>query len=166
MPWVYGSLSFHWTASVDPIGIGKKFESIFVFIIFGLSYYYHFMLFLVIIYTNWWSFNYWHYASEGASAGLRSPCPSGVICICNKAMCGSTLESKDFFSVCFTKFIHASTCLLLWWWLDNENACSMFRLLQMVLNLSEMKLPPESDIIFFGIPYSAKIILPVNIICW
>ena len=28
-----------------------------------------------------------------------------------------------------------------------QKACSMFRLLQKVLNLSEMKLPPESDII-------------------
>ena len=36
-------------------------------------------------------------------------------------------------------------------------------LLQKVLNLSEMKLPPESDIIFFGILYSAKITLHVYI---
>ena len=30
-------------------------------------------------------------------------------------------------------------------------------------NLSEMKLPPESDIYFFGNPYSTKITLHVNI---
>ena len=42
-------------------------------------------------------------------------------------------------------------------------ACSMFRLLQKVLNLSETKLPLESDIIFSGSPYSAKIILHINI---
>ena len=41
------------------------------------------------------------------------------------------------------------------------NAWSMFRLLQNVFNLSETKLPPKSDIIFFGKPYSAKIILHV-----
>ena len=39
----------------------------------------------------------------------------------------------------------------------------MFRLLQKVLNLSETKLLPESEIIFFGCPYSAKIILHINI---
>ena len=33
----------------------------------------------------------------------------------------------------------------------------------MFLNLSEMKLPPQSDIIFFGMPYSAKMILHANI---
>ena len=33
----------------------------------------------------------------------------------------------------------------------------MFRLLQKVLNLSEMKLLAESDIIFFRSPYSVKI---------
>ena len=38
----------------------------------------------------------------------------------------------------------------------------MFRLLQNVLNLSETKLPPESDIIFVGNPYSATIILHVS----
>ena len=38
----------------------------------------------------------------------------------------------------------------------------MFRLQQKVLNLSETKLPPESDIIFFGNLYSTKIILNVS----
>ena len=46
-------------------------------------------------------------------AGLGSPGPSGVICICNRAMCRSALESKHFFSVCFAIFIHAPNCLLL-----------------------------------------------------
>ena len=39
----------------------------------------------------------------------------------------------------------------------------MLRLLQKVLNLSEMKLLPESDIILFGTPYSVKMILQINI---
>ena len=39
----------------------------------------------------------------------------------------------------------------------------MFRLLQNVLNLSGAKLPPESDIIFFGSANYAKIILHVSI---
>ena len=39
----------------------------------------------------------------------------------------------------------------------------MFRLVQNVLNLSEIKLPPESDIIFFGKMYSEKTILHVSI---
>ena len=60
--------------------------------------------------------------------------------------------------------IHDSTCLLLWSWYDDENACFMFRLLQNVLNLPETKLAPESDIIFFGNTYFAKIILHVSIV--
>ena len=39
----------------------------------------------------------------------------------------------------------------------------MFRFMQKFLNFSEMKLLPESDIIVLGIPYSEKIISPVNI---
>ena len=39
----------------------------------------------------------------------------------------------------------------------------MFSLLQNVLNLSKIKLPPESDIIFLGKPYSEKNILHVSI---
>ena len=35
----------------------------------------------------------------------------------------------------------------------------MFRFLQNSLNFSEIKLLPQSDIIFLGNPYSAKIIL-------
>ena len=96
-------------------------------------------------------------------AGVGSPCPSGVVHFCNMAMCESLVESKCFFSVGFINFMQASTCPLLWWWYGDKNACSMFRLFQKVLNLSETKLLPESDIIFLGIPYSAKIILHVNI---
>ena len=86
--------------------------------------------------------------SNNIVAGMGSPGLSRVILICNRAICGSPLESKHFLSVHFTTFIHASTCQLLWWSYDDENACPVLRLLQKVLNLSEVKLPPESDIIF------------------
>ena len=46
---------------------------------------------------------------------LGSPGLSGVICICNRPMCGSSLVSKHFFSMHFTNIIHVSTCPLLWW---------------------------------------------------
>ena len=91
-------------------------------------------------------------------AGLGSPCLSGIILICTRAIFGSILESKHFYSVCFTNFIHVSTCLLLWWWYDDGNACSVLRLLQKVFNLPEMKLPPESDIFFFSTLYPVKMI--------
>ena len=60
--------------------------------------------------------------------------------------------------------MHASTCQLLSWWYDDENTCCMFRLQQNILNLSEIKLPPNSNIISFGKPYSEKkMILHVSI---
>ena len=59
--------------------------------------------------------------------------------------------------------MHASTCPLLWQWYDSKDTCSVFMLLQNVLNLSEIKLPPESHIIFFGKPYSEKTILCISI---
>ena len=74
-------------------------------------------------------------------AGLGSPSPSGVDLICSKAICGSDLISRYLFSVHFISLIHASTCPLLWWWYDENNACSMFRLLQNVLSLCEKSDP-------------------------
>ena len=59
-------------------------------------------------------------------------------------------------------FIHNSTCPLLLWWYDDDVACSMFISLQDCLNLSEIKLPPSSNIIFFSKPYSEK----NNFTCW
>ena len=93
----------------------------------------------------------------------RPGSPSRVIPICNRAICGSSLVSKHFLSVHFTNFIHASTCPLVWQGYNEENPCSIFRLLQKVLNLSEMKLSPESDIFFLGSPFSAKINLHIGI---
>ena len=40
--------------------------SILVFLILCLPFYYHFMIFIIMIYTNWWSINYWHYTSNWA----------------------------------------------------------------------------------------------------
>ena len=60
-------------------------------------------------------------------------------------------------------FIHASICPFLWGWYDDDVACFMFIFLQNCLNLSEQKLPPASDIIFFSKPYSKKIILNSSI---
>ena len=61
-----------------------------------------------------------------------------------------------FFYSMLNQFIHTSTCPLLWWWYDDDVACSVFIFLQNCLNLSEMKLPPASDITFFGKHYSEK----------
>ena len=71
----------------------------------------------------------------------------------------SVLVSMHFLIVYFMNVMHASTCSLLWWWYDDDVACSMFRILHNCLNISETKLLPVSDIIFFGKPYSEKIIL-------
>ena len=88
-------------------------------------------------------------------AGPGSPGSSGVALICNKDTCISALVLIHFI-VCFMKFIHTSTCPLLWWLYDDYIACSMFIHLQNCLKLPEIKLPPTSDIIFFGKPYSEK----------
>ena len=53
-------------------------------------------------------------------------------------------------------FMHTSTCPLLWGWYDDDTACSIFRFWQNLFNLSEIKLPPASDISFLGKPYSEK----------
>ena len=103
---------------------------------------------------------------HSSNAGLGNPCPSGIVHICNSAICRSLLESlKHFFSVHTINFIHASTYPLLCWQYDDKNACSMFRLLPKVLNLSKIILPPESDIIFLGTPYSAKMIYMLKLGC-
>ena len=62
-PW---SPSSHLTITVDPTGIEMKFLETSLSVIFGLSFYYHFVMFFLIIYTNWWSINYWHCASDWA----------------------------------------------------------------------------------------------------
>ena len=64
----------------------------------------------IIISTNWWSIKIgimplikW---LNTIVAGLGSPGPSRVIHIRNGAVCWSPLESKHFFSVCFTNVLH------------------------------------------------------------
>ena len=63
------------------------------------------------------------------------------------------------FIVHVMNFIHTFTYPLLWWWYDDNIACFMFIFLQNCLTLPKIKLPPVSDIIFFGKPYSDKIIV-------
>ena len=100
---------------------------------------------------------------DSSIAGFGSPGPSGVDLICNKAICGSDVMSKHFMSVCLINLIHTSTSPLLWWWYDDDTACTVLTFLQNALNLSEIKLPLASNIIFFGKPYSEKIILQTSI---
>ena len=59
--------------------------------------------------------------------------------------------------------MYASTCPLLWWWYNDDTALSMVRFLQNLLNVSETKLLPASDIIYLGKSYSEKIILHSSI---
>ena len=57
--------------------------------------------------------------------------------------------------------MQALTCPLLQWWYADDTACFMFRLLQNLLNLSEMKFIPASDINLHGMPYSANMTFAV-----
>ena len=84
------------------------------------------------------------------------PGPSGADLICNKGICMLDKVSMHDLIVCFVNMMHVSTCPLLWSWYDGDTVCSMFRFLQNLLNLSEIKLSPASDIIFLGKPYSEK----------
>ena len=59
--------------------------------------------------------------------------------------------------------MQASTCPLLWWWYDEDTACSIFTLLQKFLIFSEIKLPPASGITLLGILYSDNTTLNVDI---
>ena len=100
-------------------------------------------------------------------AGLGRPCPSHVVLICSNTMCISPPESAYFFIVCLMNLMRVSTCLLHWWWYNDNTACSMLRLLQKFLNFSEMKLLPASVINLWGMPYSANNIFTAAItLCW
>ena len=85
----------------------KIFGSFFVFVFLCLPYYYHFTMFIIIICTIQQSMNYWHCASNWVveQHHCRSPCPSGVVCICSSAMCGLLLESKHFL-VCTLQILY------------------------------------------------------------
>ena len=63
----------------------------------------------------------------------------------------------------FINLMQASTHPLLWWWYDNDTACSIFRLLQRFLNFAEVKLPPVSHITLWGILYYDNTTLDVDI---
>ena len=59
-------------------------------------------------------------------------------------------------------FMQSPNCPLLWWWYNDDTACSMLRLLQKLMNFSKTKkLLPASDINLHGIPYSANMIFTV-----
>ena len=90
---------------------------------------------------------------------LGKPGLSGVDLICNKFRYMSSLVSKHFLGVHLMSLMHTATCPLLWWWYDDDTACSMFRFLQNFFNFLETKLPPASDIILLGNPYSSKMTL-------
>ena len=100
---------------------------------------------------------------NGSVTGLGYPGSKGVDLICNKVTYISSLVLIHLFIVCFMNFIHTSTCLLLWRWYDDDITYSMFIFWWKYLNLSEIKLSPASDIIFFGNPNSKKITLHASI---
>ena len=141
-----------------------------IFVIFGLSFYYHFMMFIIITYTNQWSINYWHYASKwavkqhsyrmwGVLAQAESFVSASGLCVDHSLNQNISLVCT-LQILCMPPLVHYS---------DGEMMMRMpvlcYRLLQKVLNLSETKLLQESDIIFIGIPYSAKIIYMFILSC-
>ena len=66
MPWIHVPI-FLLNHCIRPYGDRNIiFGSTFVFVIFHLPFYYCFMIFLLIIYTNLLSVNYWHCASDWA----------------------------------------------------------------------------------------------------
>ena len=70
-----------------------------------------------------------------ASWGVLVPVESFILAI---ELYVDHIWYQNIFNVYCTNFIHASTYPLLWWWCDDKNACSMFRLLQNVLNLLKL----------------------------
>ena len=81
--------------------------------IFCLSFYLHFMVVIIITYTDQQSIDYRHYTLVGqlnsSVAGLGIPDPSGVVLIYNKARCVSELVSLHCLIVHFKYLIHMST---------------------------------------------------------
>ena len=67
----------------------------------------------------------------------------------------SLLLSKHFLIEHFTNFMHASTCLLVWYWYDEVITWSMFSCLQNCLTQSDTKFVTASETIFSYSPHSA-----------
>ena len=161
IPWVHSPPSSHWTATVDPMGIDAKTCEASLFVSFlpclctnlvwcssSLSTITSLLSITgITLHTGWWNSNL---------AGLGKPCPSGVVWICIRAIWMSPLESAHFFNVHLMNLMQASTYPLLWWWYADDTASLMLSLLQNLLNFSEIKLVPESDINLHGTPYSAN----------
>ena len=166
LPWVHSPLSSHWTTTVGPMGRDTKACEVSLFTSFlpclcisillcssSLSTLTGFLSSTgIILHTGCLNSNV---------AGLGRPCPSGVVLICSNTMCTSLLVSEHFLIVCFMNFMQASTCPLPRLWYNDDTAYSMFRLLQKLLNFSETKLLPASDINLHSIPYSANTIFTV-----
>ena len=96
---------------------------------------------LIIIYVYGHSIDFWKKTHIGLLnsivAGSRSPIPTGVDHICNKARLLSWLLLVHILIVCLTNLKHASTWPLLWWWYD-VMACCMFSFLQKSLKVSDV----------------------------
>ena len=162
-----------WTTIVDPTGINIS-ESIKVLSSFCCL---SLMLIVVIIIfcINWYlliscMMTLIGWLSNNNVAGLGKPGLIGVELSCNRARYVSVLVLKHCLSIHFMNLMHASTCPLLWWWYEDDTACSMFRLLQNSFNFSETKLPTASDITFLVIhtlkKWSYTLILFYLLICF
>ena len=91
--------------------------------------------------------------------GLGSTTHIGINLISIKRKINVSIVIKGILMVCLTNLMHASICLLLWWWYDKAMAWSIFCCLQNCLNWSYTKFMPASETIFFGSPNSANAIL-------
>ena len=133
VPWVHEPPSSHWTATADPMGIYANTGEAS-------------LLFFCCLSTSLlrWS------SSQSCMIGLQSktgmmpwtcllniivarlskPWPNGIVCICSRAIFMSLAKLGHFLNVHFMNLVQASTCLLLWWWYANDNACSMLNVLQ------------------------------------
>ena len=89
-------------------------------------------------------------------AGLDNPCLVGVDLVCNKARLTPLLVSKHSFMVCFTNFMQASTCALLWWLYGNDSTWWISPYCRILGILLKSNLWQHQTLFLFGRSYPTK----------
>ena len=137
--------------------ICKDLWSIIVCVISTLPVNWFYRMLVIILYAYWFPIYHGHYTAyqmiKQQCCWTKETLPSSVIWICSNAMWMSPPESTHFYSA-LNEFDAGSDLSVTLVWYADDTVWSMLSLLQKLLNFSETKLVPVSDINLCSIPYS------------